>query len=152
MLDIKVIRQDPERVKAAMKSRNKDMDKEIDEILEIDVERRAINAAVDNMKAEQNRVSKLIPQYKKEGKDVAPILAEMKELSDKITEDGAKLAELEEMPSPISPTRACRSVRTTPRMWSCAAGASRPTLTMSRRPTGTWVLIWASWTRRLPPR
>ena len=69
---------------------------EIDEILEIDVERRAINAAVDNMKAEQNRVSKLIPQYKKEGKDVAPILAEMKELSDKITEDGAKLAELEE--------------------------------------------------------
>ena len=81
MLDIKVIRQDPERVKAAMKSRNKDMDKEIDEILEIDVERRAINAAVDNMKAEQNRVSKLIPQYKKEGKDVAPILAEMKELS-----------------------------------------------------------------------
>ena len=95
MLDIKVIRQDPERVKAAMKSRNKDMDKEIDEILEIDVERRAINAAVDNMKAEQNRVSKLIPQYKKEGKDVAPILAEMKELSDKITEDGAKLAELE---------------------------------------------------------
>ena len=56
MLDIKVIRQDPERVKAAMKSRNKDMDKEIDEILEIDVERRAINAAVDNMKAEQNRV------------------------------------------------------------------------------------------------
>ena len=62
MLDIKVIRQDPERVKAAMKSRNKDMDKEIDEILEIDVERRAINAAVDNMKAEQNRVSNLIPQ------------------------------------------------------------------------------------------
>jgi hypothetical protein len=35
MLDIKVIRQDPERVKAAMKSRNKDMDKEIDEILEM---------------------------------------------------------------------------------------------------------------------
>ena len=96
MLDIKVIRQDPERVKAAMKSRNKDMDKEINEILAIDVERRAINVAVDNMKAEQNRVSKLIPQYKKEGKDVAPILAEMKELSDKITEDGAKLAELEE--------------------------------------------------------
>ena len=96
MLDIKVIRQDPERVKAAMKSRNKDMDKEINEILEIDAERRAINVAVDNMKAEQNRASKLIPQYKKEGKDVAPILTEMKELSDKIAEDGAKLAALEE--------------------------------------------------------
>ena len=54
----------------AMKNRNKDMDREIDEILQIDVERRAINTAVDNMKAEQNRVSKLIPQYKKEGKGV----------------------------------------------------------------------------------
>ena len=49
MLDIKVIRQDPERVKAAMKSRNKDMDKEIDEILEIDVLRRAIYSEVDYM-------------------------------------------------------------------------------------------------------
>ena len=95
MLDIKVIRQDPERVKAAMKTRNKDMDKEIEEILAIDGERRAINAAVDNMKAEQNKASKLIPQYKKEGKDVAPLLAEMKELSEKIKEEDAKLAALE---------------------------------------------------------
>ena len=94
MLDIKVIRQDPERVKTAMKNRNKDMDREIDEILQIDVERRAINTAVDNMKAEQNRVSKLIPQYKKEGKDIAPIMAEMKELSEKIKEEDAKLSEL----------------------------------------------------------
>lgn len=95
MLDIKVIRQDPERVKAAMKTRNKDMDKEIEEILAIDGERRAINAAVDNMKAEQNKASKLIPQHKKEGKDVAPLLAEMKELSEKIKEEDAKLAALE---------------------------------------------------------
>ena len=95
MLDIKVIRQDPERVKTAMKNRNKDMDREIDEILQIDVERRAINTAVDNMKAEQNRVSKRIPQYKKEGKDIAPIMAEMKELSEKIKEEDAKLSELE---------------------------------------------------------
>lgn len=95
MLDIKVIRQDPERVKAAMKTRNKDMDREIEEILAIDGERRAINAAVDNMKAEQNKASKLIPQYKKEGKDAAPLLAEMKELSEKIKAEDAKLAALE---------------------------------------------------------
>lgn len=95
MLDMKVIRQDPERVKAAMKTRNKDMDREIEEILAIDGERRAINAAVDNMKAEQNKASKLIPQYKKEGKDAAPLLAEMKELSEKIKAEDAKLAALE---------------------------------------------------------
>ena len=34
MLDIKVIRENPDRVKAAMKSRNADMDDKIDSILE----------------------------------------------------------------------------------------------------------------------
>lgn len=96
MLDIKVIRANPDLVKQAMKNRNKDMDKEIDEILAIDEERRAINVAVDNMKAEQNKASKLIPTYKKEGKDTAPLMAEMKELSDKIKAEDARLSELEE--------------------------------------------------------
>jgi seryl-tRNA synthetase len=36
------------------------------------------------MKAEQNRVSKEIPRLKKEGKDVAPIFVEMKELAEKV--------------------------------------------------------------------
>ena len=35
MLDIKVIRENPDRVKQAMKTRNKDMDAAVDEILEI---------------------------------------------------------------------------------------------------------------------
>ncbi len=96
MLDIKVIRANPELVKQAMKNRNKDMDKEIDAILAIDEQRRAINVDVDNKKAEQNRASKQIPVYKKEGKDVAPLLAEMKALSETIKEQGQKLAELEE--------------------------------------------------------
>lgn len=96
MLDIKVIRANPELVKQAMKNRSKDMDQEIDAILAIDEQRRAINVDVDNKKAEQNRASKQIPLYKKEGKDVAPLLAEMKVLSETIKEQGQKLAELEE--------------------------------------------------------
>ena len=95
MLDIKIVRQDPERVKQAVKNRCGNLDKEVDALLEIDAKRREIISSVEVLKAEQNSVSKKIPQYKKEGKDVAPIFAEMKEISEKIKADDAELAELE---------------------------------------------------------
>ena len=95
MLDIKTVRTDPERVKQAVKNRNGNLDAQIDELLEIDGKRREIIAAVEALKAEQNAASKKIPQYKKEGKDVSTIFAEMKVLSEKIKEDDAKLSELE---------------------------------------------------------
>ncbi len=95
MLDIKTVRLDPERVKQAVRNRCGNLDAEIDALLEIDAARREIIASVEVLKAEQNSVSKQIPQFKKEGKDVAPIFARMKEISDKIKEDDAKLSELE---------------------------------------------------------
>ncbi len=95
MLDIKIVRQDPERVKQAVKNRCGNLDKEIDQLLEIDAKRREIISSVEVLKAEQNSVSKKIPQFKKEGKDVAPIFAEMKEIAEKIKADDAALAKLE---------------------------------------------------------
>lgn len=96
MLDIKLIRTNPDLVKAGMKKRNKDMDAQIDEIIAIDAKRREINTRTDNMKAKQNAVSKEIPKIKKEGGDISAVMAEMKQLSDEIKECGAELAELEE--------------------------------------------------------
>ncbi len=95
MLDIKTVRQDPERVKQAVKNRCGNLDKEIDELLAIDVQRREIISRVEELKAKQNAVSKMIPQYKKEGKDVSEIFAEMKEISETIKADDAELSELE---------------------------------------------------------
>ena len=46
MLDIKLIRTDAEMVKKAMRDRNKNMDETIDEILEIDRERREISLSL----------------------------------------------------------------------------------------------------------
>ena len=74
MLDIKVIRQDPERVKAACKSRNKDMDAVVDEILKIDAESRTLRTEAEALKAEQNKASKQIPMIKKQGGDNACII------------------------------------------------------------------------------
>ena len=95
MLDIKVIRNNPEIVKQAMKNRQMNLDNEIDEILKIDEERRNILQEAESMKAQQNAVSKKIPEMKKSGEDISEIMAEMKELSDKISEKTKLQSELE---------------------------------------------------------
>ncbi len=96
MIDLKFLRAEPDTVKANVKKRCKDMDREIDEILALDATRRQMTAVIEAKKAEQNAVSRKIPQIKKEGGDVAAVMAEMKALSAEIKEEDAKLAELED--------------------------------------------------------
>lgn len=82
MLDIKRIRENPEEVKAALARRKEEVD--IDGVLTLDAERRELLYEVEQLKSKQNTVSKQIPALKKEGKDTAPIFAEMKELSEQV--------------------------------------------------------------------
>ncbi len=95
MLDIKLIRENPDLVKAAMKSRNKDMDALVDEVLAIDVERRELMTVTDAMKQEQNAASKQIPQIKKAGGDISEIMARMNEIKEKVKANDAAIAELD---------------------------------------------------------
>ncbi|MBS6315870.1 MAG: serine--tRNA ligase [Ruminococcus sp.] len=95
MLDIKIIRENPDKVKAALKTRNADYDSYIDEILEIDEKRRKLSTETDALKAEQNKVSKQIPIMKKNGENTDAVMAEMKEISEKIKNDNAVISELE---------------------------------------------------------
>lgn len=95
MLDIKVIRENPEEVKKALKTRNADYDEYINSILEIDEKRRKLSTETDALKAQQNKVTKQIPVMKKNGEDTTAIMAEMKEISEKIKADGALVSELE---------------------------------------------------------
>ncbi len=82
MLDMKVIRGETERVKAALARRKEDVD--IDGVIALDDKRRAILYEVEGLKAKQNEASKKIPAMKKAGEDVSPVFAEMKEISDKV--------------------------------------------------------------------
>ncbi len=82
MLDIKRIRMDTEGVKKALAKRHGDYP--IEKLIKLDEERRAVLVKAEDMKAEQNKVSKDIPRLKKEGKDVSDIFERMKELSDEI--------------------------------------------------------------------
>src|SRR5574344_373062 len=96
MLDIKVIRSNPEKVKQSVKNRNGNLDAEIDKLLAIDEERRVLLGQAENMKAQQNAASKKIPQIKKEGGDISAIMTEMKKLSEDIKNIDSQLCELEE--------------------------------------------------------
>ena len=119
MLDIKVVRAQPDKVKAAMKARNKDMDDLIDQVLDIDVQRREITAKAESMKAQQNLTSKKIPQIKKEGGDVSVIMAEMKQLADQVKAYNAQLSELE----PRSPAPGSISTKDWAPVWSGPSSA-----------------------------
>ncbi len=96
MLDIKVIRDDPARVKAAMRSRNKDMDAVIDELLDVDSRRRDAIARSETLKAEQNQLNRQIPMLKKQGVDVTEQLAEMKKDAAESKQLSALVSELEQ--------------------------------------------------------
>ena len=95
MLDIKYIRENPEEVIARLLIKGKDAREDIEAILALDGERRTLITETETIKAEQNKMNKLIPQYKKEGKDVAPIFAEMKAMSNKTKEIDEKLKAVE---------------------------------------------------------
>ena len=95
MLDIKRIREEYETVLAAVESRGKG-DYGLSEVLDVDKQRRGLIAETEQMKARQNAVSKEIPRIKAEGGDASAVLAEMKELSDKVKEKDAEAAEIDE--------------------------------------------------------
>ena len=96
MLDIKLIKENPEQVIARLANKGKDAREEIEKILELDAQRRAMILENETLKAEQNKTNKLIPQYKKEGKDVAEIFVKLKEMSAKTKENDANLKVVEE--------------------------------------------------------
>ena len=96
MLDIKLIRTNPNMVKQAMKNRGADMDAIIDELLQIDVQRRDVMARAESMKAQQNDMTKQIPRLKKEGADIVSVMDEMKQLSANIKLADAEVSALNE--------------------------------------------------------
>ncbi len=95
MIDIKLIKENPEEVVERLRAKGKEAKEEIERILVLDEERRRLIAETETMKSEQNKQTKLIPQLKKEGKDVTDIFAKMKELGSKVKEGEAKINKVE---------------------------------------------------------
>ena len=93
MLDINLIRENPEKVKEALKKKLWDAD--FTELLQWDAERKQLIQVVEGNKAEMNRLSASVPQAKKNGEDVTKIFAKVKEIAKSNAENEEKLKELE---------------------------------------------------------
>ena len=93
MLDINLIRKDPEFVKAALAKREYEVD--FTELLQWDARRKEIIAEGEALKAERNRINKEIPRLKKEGADVSAVMAQMKESGEKVKSLDEELRQVE---------------------------------------------------------
>ena len=94
MLDVKLLRTEPEKIKEALKKRANDLD--IAPAIELDSKRRELLAQVEQLKAKQNEITKSIPAMKKAGENTDAIFAEMKELSNEIKDLDSKVGEIDE--------------------------------------------------------
>ncbi len=94
MLDIKLIRKDPEGVKAALSRRGQSS--EIDKLLKLDDERRKRLSEVERLKNQRNISSKEIAGVVSKKGDASNQLSDMKQLSKKIKEYDRKVGEIDE--------------------------------------------------------
>lgn len=95
MLDIKLIKENPQNVIDRLRAKGREAEADIYRVIELDAKRRELISSSESLKAEQNKTTKLVPVYKKEGKDCAPIFAQMKELGAKVKEKEEELKQVE---------------------------------------------------------
>ena len=95
MLDIKVLREETAYAKAQLAKRGRSYDEEIDRAISLDEQRRSLIKESETIKADQNRMSKRIPEMKKNGEDTTAAMVEMKLLSARTKELSGKLSEVE---------------------------------------------------------
>lgn len=94
MLDIKYIRENPDKVREGINNKN-EKDR-LDEVLELDLKKRELLTGTEELKAKRNQGSAQVAQLKKSGGDASALLAEMKSLSDQVTINDSILSDVEE--------------------------------------------------------
>ncbi|MCD6249830.1 MAG: serine--tRNA ligase [candidate division Zixibacteria bacterium] len=93
MLDIKIIRDNPDLVKAGAVNKNDKCD--IDLILDLDTQRREIIREVESLKAERNQASAQIAKKKKAGEDAEEAILATRQLGEQIAAKDQALRDIE---------------------------------------------------------
>ena len=93
MLDIKLIRENPEKINELLKRRNPELS--IDTIIAIDADRRKVQAQADELRAKRKSESQKIGMMKKNGENTDAIQEEVRKLGDEIKELEEKQVDLD---------------------------------------------------------
>jgi seryl-tRNA synthetase len=95
VLDLKLIRRDPEAVRSALARRGPEVAERIAAVLLLDERRRELLPTVEQLKARQNQASKAIGAAKAQGQDAAEAIAEMQDVAAEAKRLGEELAAVE---------------------------------------------------------
>jgi seryl-tRNA synthetase len=94
MLDLDLIREQPDRVQEGARAKGEDVD--IQDILEIDEERRSLQHELDQKRQRRNEGSEKVGELKQKGEDASELIEELSDLSDEISDGEDRLSELED--------------------------------------------------------
>lgn len=112
MIDIKLIRENPEIIKSNIKRKGQDSKLSlVDDILKIDAEWRKLKGQTDDLRASRNKVSKEISDTKKAGKNTDALMKKASQIPEEISQTEIKMQNLEneileklkQLPNIISP-------------------------------------------------
>ncbi|HEU0077977.1 MAG TPA: serine--tRNA ligase, partial [Longimicrobiaceae bacterium] len=97
MLDVKLIRQDPDAVRARLAARGAaaETDAAVERVRALDAERRALVAEGDGLKARRNAVSQEVGERKRRKESADDLIAEMGQVNARIKEIDARLRDVE---------------------------------------------------------
>lgn len=94
VLDLKLVRQNPDAVRTALKNRNYEFD--LSSVLELDEEARKQRAETESLRARRNEVAARIAKAKREGRSTDEDIAEGTRVADRISGLETSLAAIEE--------------------------------------------------------
>lgn len=94
MLDIKLIRENPEKIDALLKTRNPELS--IEEVLKVDIERRQVQTSADELRSKRKNLSQQVGEMKKRGENTDQIQEEVRQIGDEIKALEEKETELDE--------------------------------------------------------
>jgi seryl-tRNA synthetase len=96
VLDLKLIRDDPDRVRAALARRGQEAAAGLDLVLELDARRRELIPQVEELRAERNAAAEAIAQAKRAGEDASEAIALQREVGAREKDLSRQLTEVEE--------------------------------------------------------
>jgi len=96
VLDLRLIRRDPDAVRAALARRSPDLAARVDELTDLDAQWREATAAAERSRAEQKAASETIAAAKKAGEDASDAIARMRTVSSQVKALGERARGAEE--------------------------------------------------------
>ncbi len=95
MIDLGLIRKSPQLVKERLSKRDRELAKLIDQVLDLDRERRSLLTDIESLRAERNRKSKEIGLLRKQGKDSTAVEEEVRRIKSDIEGRQQRLEEVQ---------------------------------------------------------